>query len=519
MHYSIPEGFENWACCSYLRKSREDDDRARREGLRGDLDATLERHQQIINEIAADNGHSIARWYREVISGETIANRVEIKELLHDVANGQWDAVYVVEVSRLGRGGGGDQEKIVNVFRYSGTWIITPYKLYDPDSAADMKQLKNELRNSEDELDSIKTRLTRGRERSAKRGIFLCSGRPPYGWRAVRINGQWTLEPDENHEHMLRIYDLLEAGYSFRAIRDIFRAEGVPTQRGGTWSIGAIQQIARNPVNCGYIRYGYRKTVRELDRDTFEVRKRIVRDQSDYILVKGLHFGKGGISKERFDRIMAMCASKPRAMVKRELINPFAGLLFCGKCGYAMNVTAPRGERKLQYVRHKDRGHMLGECEGQKSARLDIVMDVMISSLEAIAHDMEMKVDGDTAGVEFERHKRALEDSLADARDARRRALEAYEAGVYSVTDLKERKDELDARIRALEEELGAMEAPEVSPEKVASVRACIDALKDDAVSVESKNKFLRRIVKKVVYWNDSNEPRVNRIHLDIFLL
>lgn len=146
-------------------------------------------------------------------------------------------------------------------------------------------------------------------------------------------------------------------------------------------------------------------------------------------------------------------------------------------------------------------------------------MDVMISSLEAIANDMEMKVDGDTAGVEFERHRRALEDSLVDARDARRRALEAYEAGVYSVTDLKERKDELDARIRVLEEELGAMEAPEVSPEKVASVRACIDTLKDDAVSVESKNKFLRRIVKKVVYWNDSNEPRVNRIHLDIFLL
>lgn len=517
MHYSIPEGFESWACCSYLRKSREDEERAKLEGIRGDVEACLERHQQIIEEVAAENGHTIARWYREVVSGETISAREQMQMLLHDIANDCWDAVYVTEVPRLGRGGGGDQEKIVNAFRYTDTWLVTPYKLYDPNSDADMKQLKNELRSSEDEFDSIKTRLTLGKARSAKRGVFQSSGRAPYGWRSVRINGQWTLEPDEDHENLLRIYDMLESGMGFKTIRDVFRAEGVPTKRGGTWSTGALQQIARNPVNCGYIRYGYRKTIRELDRDTLGVKKRMVRDNS-VKPVKGLHYGKGGISKERFDRINEMCASKPRTKVNG-LVNPFAGLLFCGKCGYAMNVTSRNIANEIKYVRHKDRSHMLRQCEGQKAARLDVVMDVMIDSLEAIVNDMEIEVSGNAAQVEYERHRKALESSLEEARVAKVRALEAYEAGVYSVADLKKRKDEIESRIKVLEDDISALEPPVASTEKVMSIRECIEALRDDSVSVEAKNKFLRRIVKRIDYYNDSDIPRVNKVHLDVFLL
>lgn len=517
MHYSIPESFESWACCSYLRKSREDEERAKLEGIRGDVEACLERHQQIIEEVAADNGHVIARWYREVVSGETISAREQMQMLLRDIANDCWDAVYVTEVPRLGRGGGGDQEKIVNAFRYTGTWLITPYKIYDPNSDADMKQLKNELRSSEDEFDSIKTRLTLGKVRSAKRGVYQNSGRTPYGWKSVRINGQWTLEPDENHKHLLRIYDMLESGMGFKTIRDVFRAEGVPTKRGGTWSIGAIQQIARNPVNCGYIRYGYRKTVRELDRETLGVKKRMVLDKS-VKLVKGLHYGKGGIPKERFDRINKMCASKPRTKVSG-LVNPFAGLLFCGKCGYAMNVTSRNIANEIKYVRHKDRSHMLRQCEGQKAARLDVVMDVMISSLESIVNDMEIEISGNASEIEYERHREVLEMSLEEARIAKARALEAYEAGVYSVEDLKERKDEIEGRIRVLEDDISTLRPPVASTEKVISIRECIEALRDDSVSVEAKNKFLRRIVRRIDYYNDSNEHGVNKVRLDIFLL
>ncbi len=139
----------NWVCCAYLRKSREDDSRASSGIPKEEITKeTLARHRRIINGLADENQHKISQWYTEVKSGETIDGRDAIKLLLSDLASGKWDAVYVVEASRLGRGGGADQEKIVNAFRYTGTWLITEDKRYDPESKSDMKQLKNELRSS-----------------------------------------------------------------------------------------------------------------------------------------------------------------------------------------------------------------------------------------------------------------------------------------------------------------------------------------------------------------------------------
>ena len=121
-----------WACCAYLRKSREDEERER--FGKGE---TLARHKRIIESLAMENGHEIKEWYPEMVSGETIAGRHEIKRLLTDLADGKWDAVYVVEASRLGRGGGADQEKIINAFRYTDTYLITEMKTYDPHSRGD----------------------------------------------------------------------------------------------------------------------------------------------------------------------------------------------------------------------------------------------------------------------------------------------------------------------------------------------------------------------------------------------
>ena len=150
-----------------------------------------------------------------------------------DLADGKWDAVYVVEASRLGRGGGSDQEKIINAFRYTDTALITEMKVYDPHNRGDMRQLKSELRSSEDELDAISTRLKRGKYQAAKEGVWQATGKEPFGWRSIRVNGMWTLEPSERHGVLMHIYDLLEAGENYCSIARILNEEGEPTPRGG----------------------------------------------------------------------------------------------------------------------------------------------------------------------------------------------------------------------------------------------------------------------------------------------
>ena len=62
------ENYTMRACCAYLRKSREDEERERMG--KGE---TLARHRKIIERLASDNGDTVAEWFAEVVSGSMCA--------------------------------------------------------------------------------------------------------------------------------------------------------------------------------------------------------------------------------------------------------------------------------------------------------------------------------------------------------------------------------------------------------------------------------------------------------------
>ncbi len=510
-----PAEGRTWACCAYLRKSREDEERERMG--KGE---TLARHRRIIESMAMENGHEIREWYPEVVSGETIAARHEIKRLLTDLADGKWDAVYVVEASRLGRGGGSDQEKIINAFRYTGTALITEMKVYDPQSRGDMRQLKSELRSSEDELDAISTRLKRGKYQAAREGVWQASGKPPFGWQSVRVNGMWTLEPSERHADLMRIYDLLEAGENYCGIARIFEAEGLPTPKGGDhWRHQTVKAIAENPVNCGMNRFGAHTVVREFDKQTFEVRKARKKNPNPQ-LTRGLWFGNGTIPIDRFERLVSKPVASARLHGSRELKNPLAGLLRCSECGYAMVMhMMGSGKGYAYFYQHPGKSaRRMSDCKGCRGARADQLMAMVADALRQAANDVQIELANPTADAS-EAQRAALESSIKKEQLAKKRASDAYEAGVYDLAELKERRQKADRRIAALEAKLAQCKPKRRTQQTVVALRECIDLLEDDDVSAKAKNDFLKQIVARIEYSNDT-PPYVqpNKPHLEIFL-
>ena len=107
----------------YLRKSRFD-----RDYLDLSVEETLKRHQEILDRLARDRGFYIAKVYREVVSGESIAARPEVQKMLEEVSSGIYTGVLVVDVERLARGNSADQAYISQIFQFSDTKIITPAK-------------------------------------------------------------------------------------------------------------------------------------------------------------------------------------------------------------------------------------------------------------------------------------------------------------------------------------------------------------------------------------------------------
>ena len=142
----------------YLRKSRQDMELE----LLGQGE-TLARHRETLMNLARKNLHTIGEIYAEVVSGETIRARPEMKRLLADVSAGRWEGVYCMEVERLSRGDPVDQGRVAEVFTVSQTRIITPAKTYFPENDYDVEYFEFSLFMSRREYKAINRRIQAGR--------------------------------------------------------------------------------------------------------------------------------------------------------------------------------------------------------------------------------------------------------------------------------------------------------------------------------------------------------------------
>ena len=186
----------------YLRKSRADQEAE----LRGEGE-TLARHEKALLELARRQHLPIADIYREVVSGETIASRPMMQQLLSEVEQGVWDGVLVMEVERLARGDTIDQGIVAQAFKLSDTKIITPIKTYDPNNEFDEEYFEFGLFMSRREYKTIKRRLNNGRHASVKEGKYV-GNRPPYGYESIKIENDKgialkTMEKEEQVVSMM----------------------------------------------------------------------------------------------------------------------------------------------------------------------------------------------------------------------------------------------------------------------------------------------------------------------------
>lgn len=188
----------------HLRKSRADlEAEARGEG------ESLSRHRKRLYDLADRLGLDVSAEYCELISGDKLADRPEMRRLLDDVSSGMFDGVLDVEISRLTRGDLMDQGLIINTFKYSGTKIITPQHTYDLSEDWDEDVITSDMMMARREYKFIKKRLQAGRTSSAHEGLWQSPA--PFGYRKVKIpRGKgWTLEPDPDTAPLVRmIFDM-----------------------------------------------------------------------------------------------------------------------------------------------------------------------------------------------------------------------------------------------------------------------------------------------------------------------
>lgn len=189
----------------YLRKSRKDMDYFKDETI----EKTLQRHEKDLQDyIIGLFGKPIPEYniYREVASGDTIENRPVMQKVLSLIEDEGKKGVVCIEIERLARGNTIDQGIIAQTFKYTGTKIITPMKIYDLDNEDDLSYFEDGLYESRKFLKYTKRILARGRVRSVKEGNYVGSILP-YGYNKVKIPNEkgFMLVENESEAEVVRL--------------------------------------------------------------------------------------------------------------------------------------------------------------------------------------------------------------------------------------------------------------------------------------------------------------------------
>ncbi|MDD4716218.1 MAG: recombinase family protein [Oscillospiraceae bacterium] len=343
--------------CIYLRKSRTDAEaEAQGEG------ETLARHEKTLLSLARKLCLPIQELYREMVSGETISARPVMQRLLSEVEQGIWNGVLVMEVERLARGDTIDQGIVARTFKYSGTKIITPLKIYDPSNEFDEEYFEFGLFMSRREYKTINRRLQQGRMASAKEGKYVANS-PPYGYLRKKLSDGkgYTLEP---HPEQAPVVSMIFALYTqgenapdgtkrrigATLIARKLNAMGIPASKGGLWSANSIRDMLKNPVYIGKIRWNARPVVKKMT-EGLVVTTRPRASPESQTLTDGLH--QAIVEEAVFKAAQAYRNTIPSMPLgkDRPVKNPLGGLVFCGKCGRSMvRRPYPKGQGRPDTV-------------------------------------------------------------------------------------------------------------------------------------------------------------------------
>lgn len=501
--------------CIYLRKSRAD-----AEAELAGAGETLARHEKALLALAKKQKLPIEKIYREILSGETIAARPIMQQLLRDVEAGRWEGVLVMEVERLGRGDTMDQGILLNAFKYSGTKIITPLKTYDPHNEFDEEYFEFSQFMSRREYKTILRRMQRGREASAREGKFAGSV-PPFGYRREKLEKEkgfrLAIEPQEAEAVRLAFslyaYGDPQPDGSFAEIGRATIAKrldelGFRNRNGGAWAAASVTRMLQNPVYIGKIHWNRRPARKSTKNGKICISRPLA---DDFILAEGLH--EPILSTEIWNLVQQKMQQHCRpADIGNEIKNPLAGLVRCSYCGRLMQRRPYRKSGQPAALICTTRS-----CP-QVSSSLELVEQKILEGLSAWAQQHEAAWEEPPPSDAFAEKRLAFsqlmaaqEKELQSLQNQLETACDLLERGIYTPEIFADRSQLLQEKIaqcrRSLAESAEKCRRLRQKPQALSLACPACKTLTETyaALSPAAQNQMLKELLDHVVYQKEAS--------------
>lgn len=501
---SIIENLKPDEVLAYFRKSRTDDPTL-------SVAEVLAKHEAILDEWAERNLGAVIpeeNKYREVVSGETIADRPEVQKVLKLIESPKIKAILIVEVQRLSRGDLEDAGRLIKLIRYTNTLVITPMKTFDLIDEYDRDMFERELKRGNEFLEYQKKIMNRGKQLSVSQGNYIGSV-PPYGYDKIFIQEGKRKSPilsiNEEQANIVRmIFDMYvnqDMGYS--AIANRLDELHITPPRDDFWSSASVNDMLTNIHYIGKIKWNYRKTVVVVEDG---VVKKTAPKSKDYEIYDGKH--QAIISEELFELAQQKRGRLSRVKPDFTVKNPLAGILYC-RCGRAMILRTykkPSGEEKSapRLLCLRQTHCHTGSC--LQSEMIDFVANILRKKIAEF--EIEMKHDTDDVIKIHEKLIKSLEKKLVDIQA---KELSQWEAQsdpdptkrmpqrIFQMLNeklLKEREETEQALKDAYDNKPTKIDYKE----QIIKFQTALDALYDNTKSGVEKNNLLKACIKRIEY-------------------
>ena len=494
----------------YLRKSRADEEAEKK----GEFE-TLNRHRSTLLKVAKDQNLNIVEIKEELVSGESVAYRPKMLELLEEVKQGLYDAVLVMDIDRLGRGNMSDQGLILETFKKSNTKIITPRKIYDLQNEFDEEYSEFEAFMARKELKLITRRMQRGRIKSIEEGKYIAQC-APFGYKIEYLNNakdRVLLIDEEKSEIVKIIYDMYLKGIGAYKISSHLNTLALKTSTGRSWYEKAIRDIIKNKTYCGYVVWN------RVERKKNSQRTRPIDEQ---IEAKGNH--EPIISEETWYKAQEIRKKRSIPPISNKtLSNPLAGLVKCKCCGATMTCSSSIYKNVDGYVKFL----RCKNCKNNRGVKLKIIEQEVLNNLYIILKNYNLpteyiNLEENTKLLSYNKLLENLKKENQTLVKQKERLQDFLERGIYDIDTYLERSKILSNKISENTKNIYNLKKDiEYENQSSLSIESIIPTIKnvlEEYSLIESasdKNKLLKSVIKEIIYFKQPGK-RNAKFEIDI---
>ena len=367
----------------YERLSRDDN-------LEGES-YSIGNQKKLLTKVAKEKGYTnLVHFLDDGISGVTM-DRPGFVEMIQQLEQGRAAAVFVKDLSRLGR-------NYIEVGRLTEEFFPEhDIRLVAVSDNIDTAEGENELapiRNLFNEWYARDISKKRRISNKIKGNAGEPMGQPPYGYIKDPDNPKRWIVDDEAAQVVRRIYSMTLEGYGTEQIATQLERDEILTPRAywlkkgikrpgkgkqqpaTKWNSSTVTKILSLQEYCGDILNF--KTYSK----SYKNKKRLENDRENWVVFKDVH--EPIIERSVFEQVQQKRGKIRKRRTNEGEHNMFSGLLVCADCGSNLHFHFNQGNPEIKYFNCSNYKGNRGSCTSTHYVRVDFLEQVVLGEIRRL---------------------------------------------------------------------------------------------------------------------------------------